>query len=320
MNEAYTRLSSNYQALQEKQATAEKNFKDLNDQFEAVRKVVQTAKESLSQITQTSKDVTKMGKEINATTTGFLGDVEEAAENIKKVNKSVIEELEKSGVSVLRNEIGEVRAWQATRDLQIKVDAWCKDKTSAGYRYGDIASWDVSEVEDFSFLFSNKASCNPDISKWNVGKATNMRFMFWNANSFNADISEWDTSKVTTMSGMFLSASSFNADISTWDTSKVTAMASLFQYATIFSTNISNWDTSKVTNMRGMFDNAINFNADISRWNTSKVDDMFYMFNSATKFNQPGICSWDHSKVTVCDDMFTGSGMNCPSWNCPQTP
>ena len=79
MNEAYTRLSSNYQALQEKQATAEKNFKDLNDQFEAVRKVVQTAKESLSQITQTSADVTKMGKEINATTTGFLGDVEEAA-------------------------------------------------------------------------------------------------------------------------------------------------------------------------------------------------------------------------------------------------
>ena len=292
MNEAYTRLSDNYQALQEKQARAEKNFKDLNDQFEAVRKVVQTANVSLSQIAQTSKDVTKMGKEINATTTGFLGDVQEAVENIKKVNKSVIEELEKSSVSGLRNEIGEVRAWQATSDLRIKVDAWCKDKTSAETIYGDIAGWDVSEVEDFSWLFFKKASCKPDISKWNVAKATNMQGMFNGATSFNADISEWDTSKVTNIYAIFDDATSFNGDISKWDTSKVTYMAMAFAYNTGFNGDISKWDTSKVTNMNGMF-------------------------YEATKFNQPSICSWNHSKVTDCANMFKSSGMNCPSWNCP---
>ena len=334
MNEAYNRLSDNYQALQEKQAKAEKNFKDLNDQFEAVRKVVQTAKESLSQIAQTSADVTEMGKAINATTTGFLGDVEaasqamsrntsafwddvqEAVENIKKVNKSVIEELEKSSVSGLRNEIGEVRAWQAIRDLQIKVDAWCNDKTAAETMYGGIAGWDVSEVEDFSWLFFNKASCNPDISKWNVGKATKMQGTFCGATSFNADISEWDTSKVTDTLKMFWNAASFNADISKWDTSKVTDMRYMFQGATKFKTDISKWDTSKVADMLKTFWSAASFNADISEWDTSKVTDMRYMFDGATNFNQPGICSWDHSKVTVCDDMFTGSGMNCPSWKC----
>ena len=41
-------------------------------------------------------------------------------------------------------------------DLQVAVDAWVADEQSALLKYGDIADWDVSEVPDFSYLFSGR--------------------------------------------------------------------------------------------------------------------------------------------------------------------
>ena len=62
--------------------------------------------------------------------------------------------------------------------LDIAVDLWLDDETSAIETYGDINTWDVSEIDDFSNLFSttrNKSSStfNSDISNWDVGNGKN---------------------------------------------------------------------------------------------------------------------------------------------------
>tara|TARA_B100001057_G_scaffold347141_1_gene348417 strand:- start:139 stop:426 length:288 start_codon:yes stop_codon:yes gene_type:complete len=42
-----------------------------------------------------------------------------------------------------------------------------------------------------------------DISTWDVSNITDMSGLFWSRNTFNENISNWDTSNVTDMSRMF---------------------------------------------------------------------------------------------------------------------
>jgi surface protein len=66
-------------------------------------------------------------------------------------------------------------------------------------------------------MFSKADSFNGDISSWNVSSIENMSFMFNKASIFNQNLSRWNVSKVTDMDGMFQVAVRFNGDISSWN-------------------------------------------------------------------------------------------------------
>jgi surface protein len=170
---------------------------------------------------------------------------------------------------------------------------------------GDISSWTVSNVTNFSGMFYHTAF-NQDISSWIVSNGIDFSRMFDNT-PFNQDISGWDfttdASKNITLRLMFDDANSFNQNISGWNTVRVTDMSAMFQGASSFNQNISGWNISNVTNMSSMFNDADSFNQDISGWNTSNVTGMAYMFASANAFNQ-NIGSWDVSHVTSMSDML----------------
>ena len=85
----------------------------------------------------------------------------------------------------------------------------------------DISKWNVSNVKDMSYMFSNSSFTgeNGDLSKWDVSNVQNMSYMLANS-EFNNDISLWNVSNVIKMRGMFFN-SKFNRDISEWDVSNV---------------------------------------------------------------------------------------------------
>ena len=85
---------------------------------------------------------------------------------------------------------------------------------------GDISKWDVSNVEDMSYMFYGCEKFNQNISNWNVSNVKNMIAMFGIATSFNQDISKWDVSNVEDMSMMFINAKSFKQNISNWNISQ----------------------------------------------------------------------------------------------------
>jgi len=95
-------------------------------------------------------------------------------------------------------------------DLRTAVTLWLENSKTATDRYGDISTWNVSNVTDMSEMFQGADSFNADISGWDVSNVTNMAYMFRYAKSFTADISDWKVGNVKDMSGMFVEATSFN--------------------------------------------------------------------------------------------------------------
>ena len=76
--------------------------------------------------------------------------------------------------------------------------------SSAAFEYGyPIGSWNVSQIVDFSFAFSQQESFNEDISFWDTSNARNFSFMFEGAQAFNQPIGEWIVSRVTSAIGTF---------------------------------------------------------------------------------------------------------------------
>jgi len=150
------------------------------------------------------------------------------------------------------------KAFQSRRELNLAVSKYTKyiraDAEEFATTYGwPIGRWDVSHVQDFSWLFCNGESFNKNINSLDVSGATSMEYMFGGAKLFNQDLSSWNTSNVQGMTGMFNSASSFNQDISSWDTSNVQHMnnmflSRMFLHATSFHQDISSWNKSDFWN------------------------------------------------------------------------
>lgn len=181
-------------------------------------------------------------------------------------------------------------------ELQTAVDAWIADESAALVTYGDINTWNTSNITDMRILFSGKETFNSDISSWNTGNVTDMNSMFAGCKQFNQDIGGWNTSNVELMYGMFSANEQFNQDISSWDTSKVTRMDNMFSGAENFNQDISSWNTGNVVNMNNMFRQAFNFNQNIGNWDTRNVTHMQNMFTGARSFDQ-NIGTWDISSL-----------------------
>jgi surface protein len=180
----------------------------------------------------------------------------------------------------------------------------------------EIGSWDTSKVNDMNNMFKDASDFDQDIGKWDTSSVKNMSYMFRKASAFNQNIGDWDTSKVEDMSYMFQFAEGFNQNIGNWDTSNVKNMSYIFENASAFNQDIGNWNTSKVNNMRSMFEDASAFNQDIGKWNVPKVEDMSYMFSKASAFNQD-ISGWNVSNVAKMDYMFreaSAFNQNLSNW------
>ena len=170
--------------------------------------------------------------------------------------------------------------FRTNENLKEAVNLWSVDLKQATIQFGPISKWDVSNITDMSYLFSDIILFNDDISEWDVSNVTNMRYMFCGAKLFNQTLN-WDTSKVTNMKNMFNDAKSFNQPL-IWDTSNVTNMQYMFSDATSFNQPL-NWDTSNVTNMENMFAFATSFNQPLNDWivsNETNIRNMFLEANS----------------------------------------
>jgi len=186
----------------------------------------------------------------------------------------------------------------------------------------DIGSWNVGNVKNMDFMFSD-TDFNQDIGSWDTSNVTSMDRMFFKAREFNQDLDNWDVSNVTNMQNLFSKAKSFNGKIGSWDVSNVNTSVGMFSDATSFNQDIGGWDVSKFY-LGAMFYNAESFNQDISNWKLAwrtPKENLSNMFYGASAFNQ-NLNSWCVNAMFGEPEGFsTGSGLsenNKPNWGkCP---
>lgn len=187
---------------------------------------------------------------------------------------------------------------------------WVDDKETALETYGPIEDWDVSGINEMSYLFHFLTEFNEDLSKWDVSSVTDMRNMFSYSRNFNGDISTWDVSNVEYFDQMFAQSHAFNADISVWDVSSAKDMSGMFFESYSFNRDLNSWNVGNVRNMNSMFYNAISFEGNVPNWDVHSVQDFSYMFDLRLKFPklQVDIARWeiDSSAAILC--MFGCAG------------
>lgn len=157
--------------------------------------------------------------------------------------------------------------------LDEAINLWISNVFEARIQYGQINSWDVSNITNMSGLFLNKSTFNSSILNWDVSNVTTMASMFSGATAFNQDINPWVTSNVTDMNNMFLNATSYNQDMFNWDVSNVLDMSNMFNGASSFNKALGSWFPSSVTNMSGMFSSASSYDQPIV-FSIPQVSDM----------------------------------------------
>ena len=133
------------------------------------------------------------------------------------------------------------------------VSALFPEDSEPYYTYGNISEWDVSRVNDMSYMFPQ---------------------------NFTSDVSKWDVSnvgkKVSTFAGLKVPL-----NISAWNVSKVQDMSRMF-YGSNVKSKVGDWDVSNVKLMEFTFYQS-KLNTDISKWNVSNVEKMRYMFKGCTR-------------------------------------
>lgn len=209
----------------------------------------------------------------------------------------------------------------------------------------NITNLDVSNVENFSFMFNRVQDMRSgdvgwDITSWDVSSATNFEAMFASTRTddkgFDQNIGGWDVSNVISFRNMFScaainAAQVFNQNIGGWNTISATDMSGMFgitgtagapsgyhSFNNGGSDSIRNWDTSNVTTMRGMFGQNLTsdlaagglsnhaFNQPIGDWNVNSVENFFAMFGLARSFNQ-SLANWTTPAAADMRYMFQGT-------------
>ena len=95
--------------------------------------------------------------------------------------------------------------FQTRSELTSAVNEWVTNQSNATLIYGEINTWDVSNITDFSYLFENQTNFNSDISNWDVSSGTNFRSMFSECLRHLIKIlSNWDVSNGTNLGCFFM--------------------------------------------------------------------------------------------------------------------
>jgi surface protein len=118
--------------------------------------------------------------------------------------------------------------------LKEAVKMWCEDKPAAVAEFGDISTWNTSQVTSMRELFEYQRNFNDPIGSWDVSNVTDMYCMFSHAVSFNQPLDTWDVSSVVNMDYMFCRAAAFNQSLDSWACRRSVKRTDMLQGTAVF--------------------------------------------------------------------------------------
>lgn len=122
-------------------------------------------------------------------------------------------------------------------------------------RTADVASFDVSKVQNMVKMFVGCGLENLDLSSWSTPALKgSLDGTFGSGAIKSITFSQgFNTSNVTSMSGTFSGIRATSLDVGMFNTEKVTTMAGMFSGSAMTSLNLSNFSSAVLQNMDSMF-------------------------------------------------------------------
>lgn len=185
----------------------------------------------------------------------------------------------------------------------------------------DLSSWDVSKVENFSFMFNDTYIESINLSNWDMSKFdSKMSYRTTRVDMFSdnvmletVNVSNWKLPTDSLTHFFYGCPARKIVGLETWNTSTITDMSFMFmQCFNLTEFDVSHFDTSNVTTMNRMFygcGNTVNHDGmmrelDLSSWDVSKVKDMSCMFDSCSNLRTINTTGWNVSNVECMNGMF----------------
>jgi hypothetical protein len=195
------------------------------------------------------------------------------------------------------------------KNLELKkaVNEWINNRSFAIKLYGKISLWDTSCITSMKLLFYKEyedLDFNENINSWDVSNVEDMSWMFCRCVRFNKPLKKWNVSKVKTMEGMFEGCHSLDININMWNVSQIKNMRSMFKECAKFNKRLDKWSVVNVKRMDHMFNGCLRFNQNLEKWDIRNVIDMSKMFYSCLKFRIP-LSKWNIGDTTNISYMFT---------------
>jgi surface protein len=150
-------------------------------------------------------------------------------------------------------------------DAQFKVATWdwVQNTTNATIIWGDIGSWDVTQVKDFDYAFSKDRN--------EAGTAEQIRGNELVKDFTGAGVDKWKTNSVTSMKYTFRHATKMTADLKGWSVAQVTSLLQTFRDCSGVR-GLGSWDTTSVTSMDRTFNENHGFTGlGLDKWNTAQA-------------------------------------------------
>jgi Mycoplasma protein of unknown function, DUF285 len=204
-----------------------------------------------------------------------------SGQSVRGKASMVIDPGEVDDTSIVEYELDDPKCFDTTEELRQAVSDYQGVNTfnaKLGAKYGwPIGQWCVSNIRDFSNLFSSSGSMhhryfNEPLDQWDMSHATDVSGMFQNCHWFNQPLRSWKLGNVKTMTRMFAAARNFNQPIGHWQVDQVQDMSYLFLHAFSFDQNLNSWNIRSVTSMEGIFRDARSFDATTLNWDVSHVE------------------------------------------------
>ncbi|WEV73841.1 BspA family leucine-rich repeat surface protein [Bifidobacterium sp. ESL0798] len=173
---------------------------------------------------------------------------------------------------------------------------------------------DTSAVTDMTSMFSSDfALTSLDVSGFDTSNVTTMNSMFSSTQKLDTihGLTDFHTQNVTNMSTMFYASKYTHLDVSSFDTSKVTTMHAMFLINPRLTSivGLDHFRTTALTDLSYTFYGIAVQSLDLSSFDTSKVTTMDHMFTGSGLLNSvKGLEKLNTSSVTNMDQIFTATG------------
>ncbi|WP_098715080.1 BspA family leucine-rich repeat surface protein [Acinetobacter baumannii] len=174
-----------------------------------------------------------------------------------------------------------------------------------------VNSWDMSEVQDISFVFANCINFNRSVN-WIAPKLLYLTGAFNQCSKFNKDVTI-RVCKPLSLSGTFKNASTFNSKIDI-DTSECNNFSDMLAGAKKFNQPLTNFNFGKAVILNNFLLGAASFNQTVEFGNMPNLVEAYYLFagsafNKPVKFNAPNlrdVSGW-FSNNKAFNNTITGS-------------